>query len=103
MEQFLLGRPAQSKGAWIDSRNSEKQGGPSVKYTPLWLAVHQGRLGTVKYLVSQGVNIDEPRGWNGHNPLNAAVAERHLDVVKYLIELGADIDVECEKVLQEIM
>jgi len=93
----------QSKGAWIDSRNSEKQGGTSVKYTPLWLAAHQGRLETVKYLVSQGANIDEPRGWNDHNPLNAAVAERHLDVVKYLIEQGADIDEECEKVLQEIM
>ena len=81
--------PSTNKGAWS---NTQDNGGTS----PLWLAAYDGELEMVKYLASQGANLDEPRAWYGFFPLNAAVAEANVDVVKFLIEQGADIDKECE-------
>lgn len=59
-----------------------------LKYT-LSNASKNGHLDIVKYLVSNGVEIN----FANNTPLRSAVKNGHLDVVKYLISVGADATV----------
>ena len=58
--------------------------------TPLIKVVWHGHLDVVKYLVSQGADVNEAK--NGWTPLHRAAARGHLDVVKYLVSQGADVN-----------
>jgi ankyrin repeat protein len=49
-------------------------------------AAENGRLDTVKYLISMGANVHA----NDDYALRWAVGNGHLDTVKYLVSIGAD-------------
>ena len=49
----------------------------------------EGYFDIVKYLVENGVNVE-----NIYNPLTKAAENGHLDIVKYLVENGADIHID---------
>src|SRR3990167_3204551 len=53
----------------------------------LRLAVLNGHLSIVKYLINQGANIHI----NNEEALRWAAESGHLSVVKYLVEKGADV------------
>lgn len=57
--------------------------------TPLHLAVENGKLNVVEYLVSKGANINAKK--SGWAPLHIAAIGK-LDIVKYLIDKGADVN-----------
>ena len=59
--------------------------------TPLHCAAEKGALGVVKYLVSQGANI-EAKNIRGKTPLYKAAEQGHLEVVRYLVSQGANIE-----------
>ena len=53
----------------------------------------EGNIDKIKYLISQGANID-CQNENKFTPLHLASQEDHLNIVKYLISQGANI--ECQ-------
>jgi ankyrin repeat protein len=63
--------------------------------TWLHFAASHGKLEIVKYLVSQGldVNARSESGSSGYTPINAAASKGHLEVVRYLLSCGAILDV----------
>ena len=87
-------KPEQSK---IALETKTKDGSHFV--TPLIIAAHNGRLNSVKILLSYKADI-EARGTlkigdevsEGCTPLWGAAAADHLDVVKLLLEQNADVD-----------
>lgn len=60
--------------------------------TPLGLAAVEGKLKTVKCLVSHGAdpNFADPRGWT---PLLYAANDGRVSVIRYLLSIGADVKV----------
>ena len=66
-------------------------------WTPFgtWLhdAASHGKLEIVRWLVSQGVDINAYNEANERTPLCDAAAEGHTEIVKHLIEAGASLDV----------
>ena len=65
----------------------------------LKLASKNGQLEVVKYLVSEGADINNNHPWHGH-ALGLAAKKGHLEVVKYLIEKGANIHADNDLALQ---
>jgi ankyrin repeat protein len=63
--------------------------------TWLHFAASEGKLEIVKYLVSQGldVNTRSETVSSRYTPINAAVSDGHLEVVRYLLSCGAILDV----------
>ena len=59
--------------------------------TPLIKASTKGDSSSVKKLISEGANINEPDS-AGATALHFATSYGHIDIVKLLIERGADID-----------
>merc|ERR1719300_509018 len=61
---------------------------------PLHLAVENGHLDTVKFLVSQGADIDTPlvtaARYAGEGPLSLQTAR--MEIVEYLLDQGADVN-----------
>jgi len=66
-------------------------------WTPFgtWLhdAASHGRLDIVRWLLSQGMDINAYNDRNERTPVCDAAAEGHVDIVKSLIESGATLDV----------
>lgn len=54
-------------------------------------AALEGDYAAVKFLLGQGVRVDE-RNARGYSPLHAAAYTGHLDIVRLLVENGADIN-----------
>ncbi len=52
-------------------------------------AAYDGKLNLIRYLVSQGAEVDEER--SRETPLIRAAREGHAHVVKFLLQQGADI------------
>ena len=63
----------------------------AVNADPMYDAVQEGDIETVKLLIEGGADINA-MGMFGHPPLNHAVASGHKDVAEYLISKGADIN-----------
>lgn len=61
-------------------------------FSPLISAVHGNKLEVVKFLISNGadVNIVDP---NGDTPLLAAIKWKHPEIAEILLEKGADVNV----------
>lgn len=59
----------------------------------LHVAASAGQLDVVKWLISQGIDVDVHGGTAGGTPLDRAASDGHLDVARYLIEQGARLDV----------
>ena len=57
--------------------------------TPLYYAASFGLTLIVKYLINQGVDLDQPGGLYGGTALHAAVYRDHADVIELLIKAGA--------------
>jgi len=60
----------------------------------LIVASTAGKIDTVKYLIQQGLPIDEPNNL-GLTPFYYAATYGHLDIVKYLVE-NFNININCE-------
>lgn len=58
--------------------------------TPLHLAVQNGKLEIVEFLISQGADINA-KDSEGNTPLITALAFRKTDTAKFLISKGADV------------
>lgn len=58
--------------------------------TPLWCAAVSGKLPVVKYLISQGANVNTASD-SASTPVRSACFMTRIDVVSYLVENGADI------------
>jgi len=66
--------------------------------TPLFLAVSQRDIEIIKFLVSQGANVNM-KGSNGWSPLHSAVSRflyakshQNIEIVKFLVSKGADVN-----------
>ncbi|CAG2210103.1 unnamed protein product [Mytilus edulis] len=64
---------------------------PQDDFTPLLLAVEQGYLDIVKYLIKENCNI-EARTKDDFTPLLLAVQQGYLEIVKYLIKANCNIE-----------
>ena len=69
-----------------------KIGAQSNLGSPLVLAVSEGKLNVVRYLLDEGANVNA-RESSGSTPLAEAAYYGHLDVIKELLLRGADINV----------
>ena len=65
---------------------SEKNGN-----IPLFLAINEGNLEIVQYLITQGANI-ESKTKDGLTPLHFASGNNDIKIVEYLITQGANIE-----------
>lgn len=63
--------------------------------TWLHFAASQGQLEIVKYLVSQGldVNARSETVSSGYTPINVAASDGRVEVVRYLLSCGANLDI----------
>jgi len=61
--------------------------------TFIHIAVDNGNIEVLKYLVSQGANVNVKDNY-GKTPLQAAVNKNNLEMVEYLISHGADVNVK---------
>lgn len=92
-EHFLVAAGAGYLGAvrlFVEagmSVNTANAGG----WTALHNAVMTGTLPVVKFLVSQGADINAKGNNTGMTPLHPAAAGGHLSVVKFLVSQGADV------------
>ncbi|KAK8206281.1 hypothetical protein IWZ01DRAFT_529635 [Phyllosticta capitalensis] len=59
--------------------------------SPIYYAAEAGLLNVVKFLHSEGHNLESTGDLNGF-PFQAAVWPGHFDVVEYLIQSGADVN-----------
>jgi len=57
----------------------------------LTCAAKAGDLDTIKQLIEQGANLNEPSDYDGKTSLHLASAEGHLSVVKHLLMNGASV------------
>ena len=55
----------------------------------LTCAAKAGDLNSIKDLVDQGANLNEPSDYDGKTSLHLAAAEGHVNVVQYLLLHGA--------------
>jgi len=62
--------------------------------TLLHMASTHGKVDIVRWLVSQGLNVNIRAATIEGRPLEEASANGHVEVVRYLIESGASLDVE---------
>lgn len=72
-------------GAALDSKSNSR-----YQTTPLMETTRKGHLDSAKWLLSQGVNVNESDR-HGDHALNWAAANGHLPLVKLLVEAGADL------------
>ena len=64
---------------------------PKVEETSVafWSACRAGQIGTGKYLLAHGADLNWSAPWDGKTPLDAALAEGRVEVATWLHELGA--------------
>jgi ankyrin repeat protein len=55
-------------------------------------AINRERLGIVKSMIEQGIDVNMEGGWNSATPLHAAASRRSMEVVQYLISKGANVN-----------
>jgi ankyrin repeat protein len=60
-------------------------------WTLLRLAIQEGHLGIVKFLVKEGANFRRKYS-DGFTPLDQAAGEGHVDIVKFLLHSGVDVN-----------
>lgn len=60
----------------------------------LTCAAKSGDLETIRQLISQGANLNEPSDYDGKTCLHVACAEGHINVVHCLLKRGASIYVK---------
>jgi len=78
-------------GGWYGYRNVKEiidAGGKGV----LQEAAASGKINVIKYLVSNGANVNVGVEHLGRTPLHNAAAHGQFETVKYLISIGADVN-----------
>jgi ankyrin repeat protein len=63
--------------------------------TPLHMAAIEGSVDIVRFLITQGADVNAVNN-RGQTPLHMACYYNRLDIVKYLVSRGADIDAGTE-------
>ena len=58
----------------------------------LHMAAAHGKLDIVRWLVSQGSDVNSIGGMGSNSPLDQAAAKGHVEIVKFLIDSGAMLD-----------
>ena len=62
-----------------------------VRCTPFSMACEKGHLEIVRFLLSEGINIDQAaEDEHGDTPLYRACVHNRLEVVQFLVNKGAD-------------
>ncbi len=79
-----------AKPFWGLSRSSDD--GDLRGCTPLMRAAYYGKLELVKYLISQGANVNEESRPSKYTALTIAAEQNQLSVARYLLSKGAEID-----------
>jgi ankyrin repeat protein len=80
-------------GAHLEQTGSVNFEGENIEGAPpLWCASAAGHLKIVKYLVSEGANVNSTTKSNS-TALRAACFDGHLEIVKFLVENNADIEI----------
>ena len=91
-----IGKAAKEKGKLEALLNTVDYEGR----TPLHQASTNGHLKIVKYLVSQGANVDAginaKVSLHGATPLILSCMEGHLEVIHYLLESGSDVRIQTD-------
>ncbi len=57
----------------------------------MYSAASGGKLNLIRYLLSQGAEVDEKHIYRRETALMAAAKQGHAHVVKFLLQQGADI------------
>ena len=57
----------------------------------LTCAAKSGDFNTIKQLVEQGANLNEPSDYDGKTSLHIACGEGNVEIVKYLLLHGASV------------
>ena len=91
MKRLALKNPSLVKETW---RNPGKN---SLSFTPLQLAAEKGNIEAIRFLVSQGADINGITVDNPETPLAIAAKKRKSAAVRNLIDLGAKINVKGEE------
>ena len=75
----------------VETFRANINSGDNCHTTPLWIAAYMGNLAMVRYLLTNGANVELDRtsstGVSGQTPLYIAVKQNHLAVAKLLLEV----------------
>ena len=63
-------------------------------HTTFYEAAEEGDLGTLKWHIVSGVDINDNKGRDGETALHRAATRGKLEAAKLLIEKGADVNIE---------
>lgn len=74
----------------VRALSSEEQIGVQGGFAPLHYAARQGHMETVRLLLDEGADIDQPSGGDQSSPLLVAVINGNYDLAMMLLERGAD-------------
>ncbi|GFF58618.1 uncharacterized protein PAC_14618 [Aspergillus udagawae] len=76
-------------GAAVDSQAVD---GPYGSHTPLHLAIAEGHVDMVKFLLAKGADREKPQRYApSYTPLQWAMYHHRHDIIKLLIEAGTDV------------
>ncbi|XP_042732983.1 ankyrin repeat and SOCS box protein 3 isoform X2 [Lagopus leucura] len=67
--------------------------------TALFLAVENGHVDVVRFLIQNGASVEGSHSWSGWNSLHQAAFQQHIEIMKILLEKRADIecaDINCQ-------
>lgn len=73
--------------------NVDINGKDSYEHTPLYYAVENEQIETVKLLIEKGANVNTPCWYNNNTLLHFAAAHGDYELAKILIEKGANINI----------
>ena len=81
-------------GNWDSDDESSDYESSGCEDITLHNAAIEGDFETVKCLVDNGANVNEPEPYAGVTPLMYGLKGENFNVVKYLVEHGADVNAE---------